>query len=272
MQITHVFVGSCLRTIEIPDACQEVVPGTRWGDASLPLTPAWLAKHAHMRIATGTYEGLFGNGSATLAEDTVFCLLGGFGVKAEVAEAAFRRLHQSGLFERAPVRETIELLLREPLCVAGRPIRYRFPANRARFIAGALDHLRNCPAPNDDLGLRDYLLAIPGIGLKTASYIVRNHVGSDRVAILDIHVLRAGRAACLFPEALTLPRNYKALEDIFLRFAEAAGIRSSFLDLAIWEVIRRTPDSVMKAAARLNRIQLLDGGRSLVYVAEHLGA
>lgn len=272
MQVTHIFVGGDLQTVELPDATEEVVPGTRWGDAGLPLTPAWLAKHAHMRVAAGMYDGLFGNGATTLAEDTVFCLLGGFGIKAEVADAAFRRLAASGLFDREPDQDAIEADLRTPLRVGERSVRYRFPASRARYIAGALEHLRARPAPSDDLGLRDYLQGIPGIGPKTASYIVRNHVGSDRVAILDIHVLRAFQAACLFPAPLTLPRHYSALEEIFLHFAAAAGIKASLLDLAIWEVMRRTPDRVTKAAARLNRSQLLAGGKPLVYVADYLGA
>ncbi|MDZ3993341.1 hypothetical protein PspTeo4_24872 [Pseudomonas sp. Teo4] len=40
--------------------------------------------------------------------------------------------------------------------------------------------------------LRDWLLELPGIGYKTASWVARNWLDADDVAILDIHILRAG--------------------------------------------------------------------------------
>ena len=269
-QSVHVVVGSEIETVELPDAHEEVLPGVRWGDTSLLLTPAWIARHAHIRRLRGGYDGLFRQGTHTLAEDVVFCLLGGFGVKAEVAEAAYRHLRAGGLFSGFLDRAGIERRLREPLDVGGRRIRYRFPGNRARYIAEAMASLAREEPPDDDLPLRDYLLRIPGIGPKTASFIVRNHLGSDRVAILDIHVLRAGRAACLFSEGMTLPRHYREIEALFLGFADACGVPASILDLIVWEMMRALPAHRRAAAAKLNRRYLPADGLPPVRIASYL--
>jgi N-glycosylase/DNA lyase len=271
MQPVHVFVGNRLRTVELPDPDVEVLPNVRWGDAALLLTPAWIAKHAHIRVLDGSYDGLFRAGANTLAEDTVFCLLGGHGIRAEVAEAAYVRLRDAGLFAGPMGRDAVEAMLKAPLNVQERPVRYRFPVNRARYIVGALEYLRDSSLPADEIDLRDHLVRIPGIGLKTASYVVRNHLGSDRVAILDVHILRACRAACLFPGTLDLPRDYRRLESLFLAYARAAGVRASFLDLAIWETMRVMPKGPGAAAARLNQRQLLADGGPLIYVSNYLG-
>lgn len=255
-QTVHILVGDRLETFDLPEADEEVLPGVRWGDTSLLLTPAWIARHAHIRWRRRSFNGVFRQKSVTLAEDVVFCLLGGFGIRAEVADAAYRHLSLNGLFEAPIDRDVIEKHLREPLGVGGRSVRYRFPAARARYIAEALDRLRTIAPPLEELRLRDYLVSIPGIGPKTASYVVRNHLGSDRVAILDIHLLRAGRTACLFPEGMTLPRHYLDIEQRFLAFAKACGVPASVLDLIVWEMLRTIPAERREAAARLNRRHL----------------
>ncbi len=259
-----------METFDLPDADDEVIPGVRWGDTSLLLTPAWIARHAHIRWRRRGYDEVFRQKAVSLAEDVVFCLLGGFGIRAEVAEAAYRHLRRDGLFEKNLDCAAIEMRLREPLEVAGRSVRYRFPTGRARYIAGALNRLRQAAPPSEDLALRDYLVRIPGIGPKTASYIVRNHLGSDRVAILDIHLLRAGRAACLFPEGMTLPRHYLEVEKRFLSFAKACGVPASILDLIVWEMLRTIPSGRREAAVRLNQMQLLSGRGPALRVVPYL--
>ena len=82
--------------------------------------------------------------------------------------------------------------------------------------------------------VRDWLLALPGIGYKTASWIARNWLDADDVAILDIHVLRAGALAGFFERELTVERDYLQLEDQFLKFSRAIGVRASELDAVIW--------------------------------------
>jgi thermostable 8-oxoguanine DNA glycosylase len=81
-------------------------------------------------------------------------------------------------------------------------------------------------------------MAIPGIGPKTASWIVRNWTGTDEVAILDVHVIRAGQLIGLFPKHIRLPRDYSALEARFLEFSHALKVRASLLDAIIWREMR----------------------------------
>jgi thermostable 8-oxoguanine DNA glycosylase len=175
-----------------------------------------------------------------LLEDVVFCLLGGHGIRMEVNRAAWAHLREHGLFERPDVGAAkIEAWLREPLELDGRRIHYRFPRQRAERIARALVELGDYQADRlDPLRLRKKLMDLPGIGPKTASWIVRNWAGSDAVAILDVHVLRAGRIMGLFPENLKLPRDYEKLERSFLEFSNALGVRPSLLDAIIWREMR----------------------------------
>jgi thermostable 8-oxoguanine DNA glycosylase len=81
-------------------------------------------------------------------------------------------------------------------------------------------------------------MELPGIGPKTASWIARNWLGTDEVAILDVHVLRAGTMMGLFPKNYRMPRDYVFLEERFLALANALNVKASFLDAIIWREMR----------------------------------
>lgn len=253
MQRIHIVVGNDIVHVDLPSPASEWAPGLHWGDASFLLTPAWIAKHAHMRWRQGTYAEMFGSAQSGLAQELVFCILSGFGVKAEVAVAAFDALSHAGLFEGKLDHQQIESILLQPVRLpTGKMVRYRFPRMRAAYLHDALLQIDELSLIDEGLALRDRLLAIRGIGQKTASFIVRNHLKSDDVAILDIHVLRAGVIARIFPEAINIARDYQALEARFLSFARAAGVPASILDMTLWELMRTIPAHRLEAAARLN--------------------
>jgi thermostable 8-oxoguanine DNA glycosylase len=261
MQHIDISIENDIHRVSLPDAGDEWSQGHRWGDASLLLTPAWIAKHAHMRWRLGTYSRILGGSRWTLEEETVFCILSGFGIRAETAEAALMHLQQAGLFKVYLNRQEIEALLRQPLQLAdGRRGRYRFPRKRADYIHDALERLREFDGIGHDLTLRDNLLTIRGIGPKTASFIVRNLLASDNVAILDIHVLRAGKIARVFPTNYDLAKDYGKLERRFLEFARAAKVPASILDATIWEMTRELDFREMAAADRLNRALIASTG------------
>ena len=239
MQQVWVGVGESARPVELPGPDQHVMPGIRWGSAADPYAPAYWAA-----LCRGPEDVLphYVSDDATLIEAVGFCLLGGFGIKFEVNQAAYVRLRDAGAFEdhvRLTVERLTELLV-APLLVGGRSVRYRFPNQRARRIAAMREDL-----VSDDLAglspleLRDRLQAIGGIGPKTASWIVRNHLGSDEVAILDVHVIRACRTMSLFPDEIVLPRDYAALERRFLEFADGIGVQASVLDAVMWSEVRQ---------------------------------
>ncbi|HYC97028.1 hypothetical protein [Brevundimonas sp.] len=202
------------------------------------MTPAYWAVRCGWEDAD---QPAFVSEGGSLVEEAAFCLLGGFGITYEVNAAAFERLRMEGAFQPgARPSETwlLERLL-EPLDVAGRRIRYRFPNQRARRLAAMLSSLDNIDAASfTALELRDYLLGLEGVGPKTASWIVRNILGSDEVAILDIHVIRACTAMHIFPQQMTLPKDYEVLERRFLEFASAIQVRASVLDAVMWTEMR----------------------------------
>jgi thermostable 8-oxoguanine DNA glycosylase len=217
----------------------ELLPGVPWGRPEWFPSPAFWAKIALATPASDNYVCLQGT---PLHYELAFCLLGGYGIKMEVNKAAFGAVLDAGLLEvgRRPAAHDIEYILATPLHVAERRIRYRFPRQRAARLANALADIEDNPPPTQCAHeFRSHLLKIGGIGPKTASWIARNWLGSDEVAIIDIHILRAGISMGLFDRQTKLPRDYERLEKRFLDFATAIGVRPSLLDAIIWRVMRQ---------------------------------
>ncbi len=217
---------------------EEILPGVRWG------RPEWVPSVAYWAFMVGKAEeavdGYVGR-EASLQSELGFCLLGGYGITAEMNHAAHARLTLAGMLDpgRRPSAGEIEDLLRQPLEVAGRRARYRFPRQRAGRLAAALARIEDdFPPVHDALAFRRHLMAIPGIGPKTASWVARNWLGSDEVAILDIHVMRAGLLIGLFDRTQRLPRDYEAMERRFIDLCGALGAKPSLLDAVMWRSMR----------------------------------
>jgi len=223
------------------DACVPPAWGHTWELGSAAFWPhlARSAAPASHRLAD------------SLPAELVACILGGFGVLGDVGIAAFAALRRDGVLTTAQSADeradTISTLLRQPMPIPGRPrpVRYRFWRQRGRRIADALALLEQWRG-NPDLDpalapdareMRDRLLAIPGVGPKTASWTVRNHLDSDDVAIIDIHIARAGVTAGLFCRYWRLPNDYARYEQAFLSWSQAAEVRASTLDAVIWRTL-----------------------------------
>jgi thermostable 8-oxoguanine DNA glycosylase len=235
-------MGGQVRSLELPGPATEVMPGVKWGAFDQFLTPAFWAGRAWLEPALASPER-YKLGS-TLEEEVAACLLGGFGIPAEVGIAAFERLKHAGLLARPPSVRAVHDLLAAPLPVGERIVRYRFARQKAAYLAEALARLaRQSVDDLGDLEFRNSLMALPGIGPKTASWITRNWRQSDSVAILDVHICRACRAAGVFPAVSRPERDYGVLERRFLEFANAIGVRPSVLDNIIWQTMRRLPDA-----------------------------
>lgn len=82
------------------------------------------------------------------------------------------------------------------------------------------------------------MLGFPGIGQKTASWVTRNWLDSNRVAIIDVHVFRAATVAGIFRGNEIIARDYARLEERFLRFAEGIGIEARQLDVLMWRQMK----------------------------------
>jgi hypothetical protein len=181
----------------------------------------------------------------TLSEEVGACLLGGYGIPAAVGLAAFDNLRSFGAFS-GTVPSYLQLLnwLNQPILVKGKKVRYRFAAQKAKYLSRALEAVQHMPPIHSGLSLREWLLELPGIGYKTASWIARNWLDADDVAILDIHILRFGRVIGLFPSSLTVERNYRELEILFLDLCRSIDIRASELDAVIWHEMANSPRSM----------------------------
>jgi N-glycosylase/DNA lyase len=206
----------------------------RWGHPHLLGTPSyWVGQAGYESTPT------FRLGS-TLTEEVSACILGGFGMPAAIGLAAFRVLQSRGLIQTdsPPSAHEIEEILREPLVLENRVVHYRFPRQKAERLAACLDRLAAQSAPDDPLVLRTWLLGLPGIGPKTASWIVRNHCASSEVAIIDVHVRRAGLAAGFFSPSWKLPQDYLQFEEAFLEIARIGGVPAAALDACIWRQLQ----------------------------------
>ena len=216
-----------------------LIPAIKWGRPDILFTPAYWATVASRHLDTGRTENSFRLGT-TFKEECVACLLGGHGIPGEVGNAAFKAIVESGLTESTgPSPKKVLDVLQKPLTLtSGRTVRYRFASSKSDYVAFILKSDPNPPRTMSERGVRDWLTKFPGIGLKTASWIVRNWYGSDEVAIIDIHIYRAGLLAGVFEPVKNLSKDYRAMERRFLAFAAAIGFRPSHLDAVIWMHMR----------------------------------
>ncbi|WP_186193204.1 8-oxoguanine DNA glycosylase [Burkholderia gladioli] len=221
--------------MSIPDPDDEVIPGVRWGNCADLFSPAyWRALMLQDDGVPPRYRL-----GENLLEETFACVLGGYGIPAEVGNSAFAALRDEGLIRVNVPAEQIALCLSKPLSVGGRQIKYRFAKTKSIVLADVAAAFQKTAPPKEPLVLREWLSSLRGIGPKTASWIVRNYTGSDEVAILDIHILRAGAYCGLFPTARSRPGEYIGLERRFLDFSRALGVRPSELDACIWAQMKR---------------------------------
>ncbi|MFZ6990390.1 hypothetical protein ACO0E1_00735 [Curtobacterium sp. RRHDQ66] len=228
----------------------------RWGLPWHFQSPAyWIARTEEWLLRASTARTPHRLG-VTFAEEVIACLLGGHGITYEANVAAFRALRADGLLAEgsSASAEVLYSRLVEPIVYAGRSFRYRFPRQKAARIAAALDRLRFEQAPPEPLAAREWLLTFPGVGLKTASWVVRNHFGSADVAIIDIHLMRAGVRAGVFDGRWTPAKDYRLMESAFISWADVGGVPAQDLDAVVWmdqaAAARRRPAP--------NRSQLLD--------------
>lgn len=251
MQRACVRLGSVTVNVELPEPDAEVIPGVRWGAVEAFPTPAYWAYQAMARrVERNAIRYRLGT---SLKEEVGACLLGGHGIPAKVGLVAFEHLRRRGAFgDDPPTHEALVAWLSEPIPMDGRAIRYRFASQKARYLSAALQTLAAESAPTQSgRALRDWLTKIPGIGFKTASWVARNWLDADDVAILDIHILRAGVLAGFFDPALTVERHYRELEDQFLAFSASLGVRASELDALMWYEMMASRTSVAQILSAL---------------------
>lgn len=249
-QIVTAWRNGDVDQLELPEPGVEILPGVRWGKFDDFFTPAfWVSRSWIDGDSSSHFEYTLGR---SLREEIAACLLGGHGMPAEIGMAAFHRMHERGLLDGTRSVIEIENALIEPLTIGDRQVRYRYPHTKSRFLAEAMQKFNLEPAPiHSALELRKWLLSFSGIGPKTASWITRNVLHSDEVAILDIHIIRAGLLMGLFSPKHSVQRDYFDMEARLVAFARAAGVSLSRFDSIIWCYMRQMHEMVMNALTAL---------------------
>lgn len=225
----------------LPDQDEIIYSSIKWGKVTNVFTPAfWLSQVLMHDAQEDDYYYKIGN---SLEEEIVVCLLGGFGIKEELCLASFSALKQHNIInniENTSIDE-IKYILLNKVILNNKHIKYRYYNKKSEYIFKALLKLKQDNlniTELSDIELRNYLVTFQGIGLKTASWVVRNYLNSDNVAILDIHIYRAGVIAGFFDINDSIEKNYLLMEKKFLKFAKALNVKASQLDVLIWSKIR----------------------------------
>ena len=178
---------------------------------------------------------------SNLREEVVACLLGGYGFKAELGLLAFHRIKNMRLIRKNARLEEIEKAISTPFRWNGKEVYYRFSRQKSKYIYWFLqrqdvDELEKLCGSS----LRNKLLTIKGIGPKTASWITRNYGNCEDVAIVDIHIYRAGRLAGFINPKWDMRKDYYKIEESFLDFCHSINALPSRMDSIMWNQMKES--------------------------------
>lgn len=235
-EIFDVANGQIVRAT-LPPPQHHVLRGIKWGHVGCPFTPAFWATQVWLeRNLDLAMEFRWG---CTLVEEVVGCLLGGYGITWEMNHAAFCRLSEERVLSKgSPTATEIIELLSRPFISHRQSRRYRFPRQKGMFVAEAINRIAVEQAPTSPPALRDWLIGFRGIGPKTASWITRNFLNCQRIAVIDVHLYRACVIMGLFSGDENVVRDYIVLEERFLDLADAFKVDPRRLDAVIWKTMR----------------------------------
>lgn len=225
-----------IETLELPAPNEEVMTGVVWGEHTDLFTPAcWKVLSWTQQNNFKPYSYRVGD---NLTEEISACLLGGYGIPSQVGLAAFYRVKEAGILQTTPSEDEIQKVLAEPLVIGKRQVRYRFVQQKSKYLSSALKKIAVESPPEDNVEFRNWLMSFNGIGYKTASWVTRNWLQSDKVAIIDIHIHRAGLLMNLYDLKQTPAKNYLEMEEKFLKLANGIKVKASQLDVLIWQEMK----------------------------------
>ncbi len=196
----------------------------------------------------------------TLWCELVSCILGSQ-VSFEHAQAAASHLNSTRLLDITNTTQipkdfedniayALSLPIYPPFDYSGRGSKYRYYRMRANHIRrtaeliyGRGNSLHNILVTlKDPVKTRFKIIATTiGIGPKQASLFLRNIYYTDNLAILDSHVLRymiLHDFIPKIPQAISKLTTYELIESILQRYAKDIQVKLSYLDRAIWVVMR----------------------------------
>ena len=166
-----------------------------------------------------------------LRRELLFCLLGGHGVTFETSVSALEVIENLDVFSRHHDGDVLHARLIgvldqprfEPARKDGSLRRFRFPRRKAMLICQARSWLIGVGSLADAFAARacererrSWLVGCPGLGPKSASWLLRNTGWATELAILDVHVIRAMTEAGILRERYR-PGDYEHIEGLFLQ-------------------------------------------------------
>ena len=190
-----------------------------------------------------------------LIREFFFVILGGFGISYEQNMSGLKILEQKGFIDPALYKNTngitdIVLRLRqefnerqfEPMTKDGKLRKYRFVETKPSTLTTAGLWLWEECEWNILLKLktigsmqsRQWLCECPGIGMKSASWFLRNTGYNDDCAVLDVHVLRfLNRIGLTTPKNMT-DKTYLNIEEIMRGICNQIGVSLGTMDYLLW--------------------------------------
>ena len=141
MQRLWINIEGQIEELFLPPGAEEVMPGVIWGPPDELFTPSFWKYQSEAQIYRNRYSShRLGD---TLLEEIAVCLLGGYGIPAEMGLAAFERLKDHEVLQGTATETQMFQLLSEPFNMAGRLRQYRFAAQKARYLSRALGMAKN---------------------------------------------------------------------------------------------------------------------------------
>ncbi len=187
-----------------------------------------------------------------LWEELVCCVLSSQ-VKFELSQVVTQNLKHHDLLDLkisgSSYEKRLAGLLKTPVMVEDRSVKYRFPNSKAKQIATAWKNIYGNGATlrgmlyksSEPSELRIALVKlVPGLGMKQASMYLRNVSSSFELAVIDSHVLNYMNAMCLVKKvpASISKAQYLVKESMLTKYVEKFGYPVGCVDYAIWIVMR----------------------------------
>ncbi|BAE82455.1 hypothetical protein [Desulfitobacterium hafniense] len=208
-------------------------------------------------------EGKFDQGTdlynEIMLEEFFFTLLGGFGISYELNKSALALFKQKGYLDSSLYDEQEKIIITarnlrdefnikqfEPKSMNGEYRKYRFIETKPIFIVKAGYWLwQECAwdlesyfSNHRDLFTREWLCSCPGIGMKSASWFLRNIGINDDYAVFDVHVLRfLEKLGVKVPQVVT-EKAYIQLEMILREICKKIGVSLGKMDYLLWVLAR----------------------------------
>jgi thermostable 8-oxoguanine DNA glycosylase len=202
---------------------------------------------------------LFQKSKDQVLDEFFFVSLGGFGISYELNLSGLQILKNQSLLSRDYYKYkdklgAIEEKIREqfsekqfaPANSNGELRKYRYIESKPKIVSNAgywlwkscewelYDKLLNLEAVESRL----WLCTCPGIGMKSASWLLRNTGFNDDCAVFDVHILRfLNYLGFYVPKQLT-ERMYLNLEEALRKVCNKVGVTLGKMDYLLWLLSR----------------------------------